>query len=150
MTTRMRVFVLLISVSSVMAMSSCSQRPNQSTSSNTEANKNATMEAPEKKTKATGAITANPNPIKVCDGTGTGVTTLTWMATGATLVEVRMGSPDGAVFAQTGPGGGTKITGKWVGNGAVAYLQDASDGKPPTSDYTIATVILLVSTEGCR
>lgn len=149
MTKLMRSFVLLISVASVVAVSSCSQRQNQSTTTNTEANMNTTTPVPEKKTKATGSITANPNPIKVCDGTGTGVTSLTWLATGTTLVEVRMGSPNGAVFAQTGPSGGTKITGKWVGNGAVAYLQDASDGKPATSDYTIATVTLLVTTQGC-
>src|SRR5262249_30218664 len=127
MMTLMRAFILLISVASALAVSSCSQQQNQPTRSNT--NKNTAAPVPDKKTKATGSITANPNPKKVCDRRATGLTSLAGSAKGTSLVEVRRGSPEGAFFAKTGPAGGTKVTGKWVGNGAVAYLQDASEGK---------------------
>src|SRR5262245_31332973 len=48
---------------------------------------------PQKGGGRTGSISANPNPIQVCDGTGLGSTTLTWTSTGTTTVEVHMGSP---------------------------------------------------------
>ena len=101
------------------------------------------------KSRATGSVTAVPNPVQVCDGTGTGKTTLRWTASGATLVEVRIGSPDGALFAQTGPDGATKETGRWVSDGTVIDLQDVTGGRPLTADNTIATLTLKVTTAGC-
>jgi hypothetical protein len=62
---------------------------------------------------------------------------------------VRFGSPSGDQFARTGPSGGTKQTGKWVGNGTLVYLQDVSDNKPLTYEYTIATLTLGVTSAGC-
>src|SRR5688500_10826365 len=50
-------------------------------------------------------LTADPNPIKVCDGSGLGITKLTYTTKGPTKVEVHVGSPDGALLAQTGPAG---------------------------------------------
>jgi RHS repeat-associated protein len=96
----------------------------------------------------TGSITAGPNPIQVCDGSGLGVTTLSWTSTGTSLVEVHVGSPTGALFAQTGPSG-TNTTGKWVANGTVFYLQDVSGGLPLTAANTLATVTVGVTTSGC-
>jgi hypothetical protein len=108
----------------------------------------APTSAVEKKTAATGTITADPNPIKVCDGSNAGVTTLSWSVTGTPEVELRIGSPDGGQFARTGPVG-RKETGKWVGDGMVIYLQDVYNGKPLTAEYTIATVTLNTTREGC-
>src|SRR5678815_3667677 len=67
-----------------------------------------------------GTITASPNPIMVCDGTGLGSTTLNWSSTGATKVEVHVGSPSGALL---GSGLNGKVTtGKSVSNGTIFYL----------------------------
>jgi hypothetical protein len=106
-------------------------------------------QSPVKTTQAVGTITANPDRVKVCDGTGVGVTTLTWSASGATTVEVRIGSPDGGLFSHTGSGGGTQETGKWINDGLLVHLQDVSDGKPLTPGNTIAKIQLHVTTEGC-
>src|SRR5262245_51718126 len=114
MTTSQRNLFLVILALVMLPMLACSNRSNQPQPSET-ANKNAAPPPPAKKTTATGTISANPNPIKVCDGTGAGVTSLTWSATGTPLVEVRIGFPNGDQFARTGPSGGTKQTGKWVG-----------------------------------
>jgi len=96
----------------------------------------------------TGSITANPNPIPVCDGSGLGITTLSWDVPGSKRVEVHVGSPVGGLLAlSSGPG--SQATGKWVGPGSVFYLQDVSNGLPPTADNTIATVTVNVTTHGC-
>jgi len=143
----MRFLMLSILAASLPAMLACSGEKNQP--ANTQVNTDTPTRAIEKKSKATGSITANPNPIRVCDGTGTGVTALTWSASGTTKVEARIGSPDGGLFAHTGPDGGTKKTGRWVSDGMIIYLQDVSDGRPLTSDNTIGTLTLKVTTAGC-
>ena len=93
---------------------------------------------------------ADPNPIQVCDGSGLGVTTLGFTAEGVTAVEVRIGSPKGigGVLAHGNPNGTAK-TGKWVNDGLTFYLQDASEGRTPTPDNTLATVTVKVTTAGC-
>lgn len=95
-----------------------------------------------------GSITANPNPIKVCDGSGLGITTISWDVPGSKRVEVHVGSPNGALLALSG-GSGSQSTGKWVGNGSVFYLQDTSDELPLTAANTIATVSVNLTTQGC-
>jgi len=100
------------------------------------------------KTTATGKLTATPNPIKVCDGSGMGVTTLSWTSTGAATLEIHVGKPDGKLFARGGAGG-SSATNKWVNDGMVFYLQDASDQKALTAENTLATVTVGVTTQGC-
>ncbi len=100
------------------------------------------------KSGATGTISVSPNPIKVCDGSGMGVATISWTLAGTTLADVRIGSPDGILFVQAGAPG-SKATGKWVGNGSIFYLQDVSKGLPPTADNTIAKVTANVTSAGC-
>ncbi len=98
-----------------------------------------------------GTITANPNPIQVCDGSGTGVTKLTWTVTRPTTkrVEVHVNAPDGPLFSHTlGPG--SADTGKWVEDGTVFYLQDVTNSPPLTEEHTLATVRVSVTTTGCR
>ena len=95
-----------------------------------------------------GSITANPNPIQVCDGSGLGITTLSWDVPANKRAEVHVASPTGAFLAlSSGPG--NQATGKWVGNGTVFYLQDTSDELPLTAANTIATVLVSVTTQGC-
>jgi hypothetical protein len=96
--------------------------------------------------RATGSITANPNPIQVCDGTGLGITTLTWASTGTSVVEVHVDEPSGILLASTGPSG-TVTTGKWVGNATQFFLQDVSGGLPLNSANTLATVTVYLT--GC-
>ena len=93
---------------------------------------------------------ADPNPIQVCDGSGLGITTLTYTSEGPTAVQVRVGSPNGVggLLAHSGPKGATK-TGKWVSNGMTFYLQDASEGRTVTPDNTLATVTVNVTKLGC-
>ena len=94
------------------------------------------------------AITADPNPIVVCDGSGVGVTRLTWTSAVSNTVEVHVNSPSGDMLARGGPNG-TAMTGKWVTYTTVFYLQDVSDGKSLTRDNTLATLALKLTSAGC-
>ena len=96
-----------------------------------------------------GTISANANAIQVCDGSGTGVTTLTWTTSVLTNVEVHIDSPTGTLFASSGPGTFSKTTGKWVTQGMVFYLQNVSSGLPLTSANTLASVTINLTKNGC-
>jgi len=99
---------------------------------------------------ASGSVTAAPNPIRVCDVSGLGVTALSWRSTGVKEVQVHVGSPDGALFASTEAApDAPKETGKWVTDGMVFYLQNTTDGLPLTSANTLSTVTVKVTKEGC-
>jgi SAM-dependent methyltransferase len=89
----------------------------------------------------TGLITADPNPFRP-DSQGIGQTTLTWLAHGASKVEVRVNAPDGLLFARMGPGRHSQPTGQWVHDGMTFYLQNVSKGLPLVAENTIATVTL--------
>lgn len=138
-----------------IATVSCSGRQNAPTSSQTKSNaspkglpKNTPPAPPATAKNAT--FKADPNPIQVCDGSGLGVSTLTYTAEGPTAVQVRVGSPNGVggLLAHSGPKGASK-TGKWVSNGMTFYLQDASEGRTLTPDNTLATVTVKVTNVGC-
>ena len=86
-------------------------------------------------------LTANPNPIPVTGAAVNGVTTISWAAPGAEVVEVRIGSPNGVLFVG-GNSRGSAQTGPWVSDGMTFYLQDISGGKPLTADNTLATVVV--------
>jgi hypothetical protein len=97
-----------------------------------------------------GNIWADPNPIQVCDGSAASHTTIYWNSANTTAVEVHVGSPSGALFASSGTGGDYHwVTGDWVVNGTLFYLQDVSGGLPLTSANTLATVTVGLSTSGC-
>jgi hypothetical protein len=82
---------------------------------------------------------ARPERLQVCDGSGLGVTRLEWVA--PVPMEVRVGSPDGVLFA--GPAErGTAETGKWVNDGALFFLRG-----PGGEAAGIASVH--VGSEGC-
>jgi hypothetical protein len=108
-----------------------------------------TAETPPSTGGKNATITADPNPIVVCDGSSVGVTKLTWTSTGATTVEVHVNSPSGDLLARGGPNG-TATTGKWVTYKTVFYLQDVSDGKSLTRDNTLATLAAKLTSAGCQ
>jgi glucose/arabinose dehydrogenase len=88
-------------------------------------------------------ITANPNPIYVTDGTGQGITTLSWNSASAS-VEVHVNAPDGVLLARSGSGRSSQTTDKWVSDGTTFYLQDVSGNLPLTQANTLATVSVAV------
>jgi hypothetical protein len=92
------------------------------------------------------SLTANPNPVPVTGAALLGITTITWMAPGAEAVEIRIGSPNGALFVG-GSRRGSAQTGLWVPDGMTFYLQDISGGKPLTAENTLATVVVRLQTK---
>jgi parallel beta-helix repeat protein len=93
------------------------------------------------------SFTANPNPILVTGGARVGATTLSWMAPGTEVIEIHLGSPDGTLFTRMGSRGSVQ-TGAWVSDGLTFYLQDVTSGKPLTSDYTLATLVVHLQSGG--
>ena len=87
-------------------------------------------------------LTADPNPIQVCDGSGVGQTTLSWDAPGVSVIEVRIGSPNGTIFTR-GNSTGSTATGQWVRDGMSFYLVDAAEGT------TLASVVISFTDSGC-
>jgi len=82
----------------------------------------------------------------VTDGSGLGVTTVTWSSTGTTLVEVHINSPAGPLFSHTRDGMFSQTTGKWVSDGTMFYLQNVSNALPLTSANTLATTTVRLQT----
>ncbi|MEK6282048.1 MAG: hypothetical protein AABN95_16965 [Acidobacteriota bacterium] len=93
-------------------------------------------------------IAADPNPIRVCDGSGLGVTTISYTFSEQDLIEVHVDSPDGPLFARQNSSG-TAATGKWVTDGMVFYLQDISAGKSLKAENTLAAVKVGLTTAEC-
>ena len=91
------------------------------------------------KAPAMGLITAEPNPFRP-DSLGVGETTITWMTYATSKVEVHVGAPDGLLFARSGPGRFTQVTGHWVRDGTTFYLQNVSGGSPLKPEHTIEIV----------
>ena len=89
-------------------------------------------------------ITASPNPIHVVAGAD-GATTVTWNAPSAQIIQVRVNSPNGALFTDNF-NTGSMMTGAWVTNGTMLFLQDVTNGKALTAANTLATVVIGVVT----
>jgi parallel beta-helix repeat protein len=89
------------------------------------------------------SFTAAPNPITITGSAALGQTTISWSAPDAQIVEIRVGSPAGPLFARQ-VNRGSAQTGVWVTDGLAFYLQDVTGGRPLTSDYTLATLVLHV------
>ncbi len=130
-----RVFYIL--TFTLLAISGCSSPTPKNTSASLppSTSKNAT-------------ITADPNPIQVCDSSGTGLTKLTWTSVGPAVVEMHVNSPNGDLLARTGANG-TAATGKWVTNGMIFYLQDVTGGRSLTPENTLATFTAKATSDGC-
>ena len=87
---------------------------------------------------------ASPNPIVVTDGTGLGVTTLSWSTTKSKLIEIHVDGPAGAQMTGEAGDSGTADTGKWVGDGAQFYMQDASLPNKTEASATLAVLTVKV------
>jgi len=83
-------------------------------------------------------FSAEPNPVPASNP----VTKLTWSAK-VSEVEVRIGSPDGKLFARNA-GQASAVTGNWVYNNMTFYLQDGTAKNPTDKDATLATLTVLV------
>jgi hypothetical protein len=95
---------------------------------------------------AAASIAASPNPIQVSDGSSFGETAISYTFLDGADVEVRVGSPDGPLFARPSASG-TATTGKWVRDGTIFFLQDVTGGKPLAQEHTLASVTITVSDE---
>jgi parallel beta-helix repeat protein len=87
------------------------------------------------------SLTASPNPILLTGAALYGMTTISWSAPDSQIVDLRIGSPDGKLFATVGNRGSIQ-TGAWVFDGMTFYLQDVTGGKPLTSENTLATLVV--------
>jgi hypothetical protein len=88
-------------------------------------------------------ITANPNPVQVCDEGGAGQTVIEWDATDiAEALEIRVGSVDGALLARGGPTGSAE-TGRWVTEGLTFYLLNETSGE------LLDSVVVTLTESGC-
>jgi hypothetical protein len=95
-----------------------------------------------------GTLRADPNPVPACDGKGVGKTTLFWTIDARKPVEIRVGSPDGAVVAWADASGAT-TTGEWVGPGTTFYLQLVGLPSEPPAKRTLAKVVAQTVTVRC-
>src|SRR5262249_26840647 len=98
------------------------------------------------KRAAYGTITANPNPVQLTGGNSTGSTDVFWSSAYTNRVEIHRDSPSGPLFAASGSGNFSQQTGNWVQEGTRLFLQDVSNGQPLTSEFTLDSVILHVTT----
>jgi hypothetical protein len=79
------------------------------------------------------ALTATPQRINPGDGSGLGITILSWSAPPETCssrhcVDLHVGSPTGPLFTSGGYTG-SAVTGKWVTNRMVFYLVDTNTSR---------------------
>jgi hypothetical protein len=118
-----------------------------------DAKRNADIQAPAPppvRTFVSGVeFSADPNPIPVCDASGTGVTTLRWNAPcpPGSFLEVRVGGVNGKVFARVA-GRSEAPTGKWVSPGlAFSLLRGTTvDGER----VVLAELTVRHTTNGCK
>jgi hypothetical protein len=90
------------------------------------------------------SLTASPNPIPVSTGHD-GLTTISWNAPSASVIQVRVDAPDGALFTDNN-NTGSMMTGVWVTDGMTFYLQDATSGDPTAAASTLATLTVNLKT----
>jgi hypothetical protein len=86
-------------------------------------------------------FTITPNEASIPTG-GVTTATLTWSqpaGSAVTAVEIHIGSPNGPLFA-AGGASGSMVTGNWVSDGLIFYLQNITGNVARTLNNTIATV----------
>lgn len=97
----------------------------------------------ERSPKITAALWAEPNPAKVCDGTGLAVVKIGWRVPPGGSAEIRVGSPRGPLFACPPGAEGFVETGKWVRNNMLFILLDQKRRN------VLATLKVHVSSDNC-
>lgn len=93
-------------------------------------------------------FTATPAIIPLDLGQAAGHTTLRWNVPGVARVQVRVQSPTGPPLTGVEPPSGSALTGDWVTDGMMFYLQNASSGDSSGAARTLATVRIQVTTAG--
>jgi FkbM family methyltransferase len=93
-----------------------------------------------------GTISATPNPIPRM-GPWPSRTTIAWTSEHADALEVHIDAPDGPLFSRSGPSG-SATTGNWVIDGMTFFLQNVTDGRPLTTDHTIARISITFTSVG--
>jgi hypothetical protein len=83
---------------------------------------------------------AEPTTILVPAG-ALGVAHVVWNAPQARVVEVHVGAPDGPLFA-AGSSKGSAVTGIWVRDGTIFYLQDRSNGLSLNDANTLGVMVV--------
>jgi hypothetical protein len=96
--------------------------------------------APSTSAPSAGLLKTDPSPVRICDGSKLGQAKVSWTVDSEAGAQVRVGSPDGTLFASS-KGSGTSETGKWLREGLQLYL--ISDGK------VIDRLTIHVTTQGC-
>jgi hypothetical protein len=71
------------------------------------------------------ALYLNPNPIQIPYGQVVGTTSVNWNAGSVPNIQIRVGSPTGALMAN-GYSSGSAPTGNWVSDGMTFYLVNAA------------------------
>lgn len=149
--------LLFLWLAVVFVMSGCLQQPAETsqptppTSSTNLAPPSASSATPQSPRAKGASLKATPNPIQVCDGSGLGITTISYtFLPPVKVIDVRVNSPSSVSQFVHANGDGSSTTDKWVNDGAVFYLQDVSDGKPLTPENTLATLTVKVTTAGCK
>jgi hypothetical protein len=89
-----------------------------------------------------GAISASPNPILVTDGTGRGITKVSFTSRWVSAVEVHE-LPNGPLFAERSAPQAPCYR-KWVVDGTTFYFQNVSNGLPLTSANTGSVVVHVI------
>jgi hypothetical protein len=87
-----------------------------------------------------GILTATPDLVMPAAGQTFGATRLSWQASGVTSVQIRVLSPTGPPMTGIEAPSGSAMTGDWVSDGMLFYLQDASDGDSSGAAKTLAFV----------
>ncbi len=91
---------------------------------------------------STTTITANPNPVKICDGSAS--TTITITANAPVNYDVRINSPTGDLFARQAANTQiTQATGNWVTNGMIFYVTDTA------TSAALGSTTVTFTTQGC-
>ena len=98
-------------------------------------------------TGRSGYIRVDPNPAVTSDADQLTTVTVSWQMSGCSVVEVRVGSPDGQLFARA-TGDGSERTGRWVAHGTRFYLQDVSSAT--TEPITLDSVMVVVLPQSPR
>lgn len=91
-----------------------------------------------------GTLIATPASIQVVRENQAAITRLEWSSAGTDIVEVHVNAPDGPLLSRSGPSGNA-TTGEWVSDGMTFYLQDVTNGQPLTSEHTLATAAVTVT-----
>ena len=89
-------------------------------------------------------LSAQPAHIVQPDGSGLGVTELSWTVADGLPFEIHVNAPDGPLFVD-GQKSGHARTAKWVTNGMQFFLQNVAGGKPLTTENTLAKVTVEVT-----